>query len=110
MPSKSAITSTKPSNAIVAKDTYKVPNPTNAPTKTIYESKYDSFGKLYSVEVVVPIGYTGSISVPHTYYPSTISTSPVVVYDTDGSAGNIVWGTISGIIILIVIVAVFKGN
>jgi hypothetical protein len=106
MPSKSAITSTKPANAIVAKEIYKAPNPTNAPTEIRYESKYDNAGVLHTVRYEAPIG--ARINVPINYFPASVSTSPVVVYDTDGSVGNIVWGTIGGVIILIVIVAAFK--
>lgn len=110
LPSKSVITNKKPPDAIVSKDTYKVPNPTNAPTETRYETRYDPSGKVYSVRIEAPIGYNLPIVVPHSYYPVS-ATTPVVVYgDVDNSVGSVIWSIIGGVIILIVIVAVFKGN
>ena len=110
LPSKSVITNKKPADAIVSKDTYKVPNPKNLPTETRYETRYDPSGKVYSVRIDAPIGYNLPIVVPHSYYPAS-ATTPVVVYgDVDNSVGSVVWNIIGGVIILIVIVAVFKGN
>ena len=107
-PTRGAVTTAKPSNAIVTKEVYKAPNPTNAPTEVRYESRYDTTGKLYSVRVEAPIG--SSISVPLHYFPSTVTTSPVIVYDNDTSFGSIIWGTIGTVFIIFIFFIIVRGN
>lgn len=104
------ISTSAPANAKVISNTYTAPNPTNLPTKKVYQTRYDERGTPYSLLVVVPVG-TDTIRVPDTYFPVYTRSSTTIVDNTPTNGFDVVIAlVVIGAVVFVIIVFAFIGS